>query len=41
MSFLTMLFNLIIGPLKMLFELIFALINRFGSPGISIVALSL
>ena len=36
-----MLFNLIIGPLKMLFELIFALINRFGSPGISIVALSL
>ena len=36
-----MLFNLVIGPLKMLFELIFALINRFGSPGISIVALSL
>ncbi|MCR4883311.1 MAG: membrane protein insertase YidC [Clostridiales bacterium] len=41
MSFSTMLFNLIIGPLKLVFEFIFALMNRFGSPGISIVALSL
>ena len=41
MSFGTMLFNLVIGPLKLLFELIFSLVNRFGSPGISIAALSL
>ena len=41
MSLGTMLFNLVIGPLKMLFELLFSLVNRFGNPGISIVALSL
>ena len=41
MSFGTLLFNLVIGPLKLLFELIFSLVNRFGSPGISIAAMSL
>ena len=37
----SMLLQIVIGPLKLLFEFIFAMANRFGSPGISIVALSL
>ena len=41
MSIGSMLFNLIIGPLKLLFEFIFALANRLGNPGLSIIVLSL
>ena len=33
--------TLVLGPLRLLFETIFSLVNRLGSPGISIVALSL
>ncbi len=33
--------TLLLGPLKLLFETIFSLVNRLGSPGLSIVALSL
>ena len=35
-----MLHSLLIGPLRMLFELIFSIANRFLSPGFCIVALS-
>lgn len=42
MSLLTILDTLLIGPLKLLFEIIFVIANRFlGNPGLSIIALSL
>ena len=42
MSFFTILETLIIGPLKLLFEVIFSLSNQFiGHPGLSIIVLSL
>jgi membrane protein insertase Oxa1/YidC/SpoIIIJ len=41
MTLTMMLDTLVLGPLKLLFETIFSLVNRLGSPGISIVALSL
>ena len=36
-----MLGNLIIGPLKLLLELVFSLANELDNPGLSIVCLSL
>lgn len=42
MSFLTILETLLIGPLKLIFEIIFSIANRFvGHPGLAIIALSL
>ena len=41
MNFFTMLGNLIIGPLKLLFELVFSLANELDNPGFSIICLSL
>ena len=41
MNVFTMLGNLIIGPLKLLFELVFSLANELDNPGLSIVCLSL
>lgn len=42
MSFITILETLLIGPLKLVFEIIFALANRFiGHPGLAIIVLSL
>ncbi len=42
MSFLTILKNLIIGPLMLVFEIIFSLANKFvGHPGLAIIFLSL
>ena len=42
MSFLTILYTLIIRPLELLFEVIFTISNRFiHNPGLSIIALSL
>lgn len=42
MSLLTILDTLLIGPLKLLFEIIFVVANRFlSNPGLSIIALSL
>lgn len=40
MTFFEIIGNLFIGPLKLLFEFIFQMANRFGNPGISIIALS-
>ena len=37
----SMLSTLLIGPLKLIFEVIFSLVNRLDNPGLSIVALSL
>ncbi|MBQ6527534.1 MAG: membrane protein insertase YidC, partial [Clostridia bacterium] len=37
----SMLSTLLIGPLKLIFEVIFSLVNRLDDPGLSIVALSL
>ena len=41
MHFGDMLSTLLIGPLKLLFEVIFSMVNRLNNPGLSIVALSL
>ena len=42
MSFFTILETLLLGPLKLVFEVIFAIANRItGNPGLSIIALSL
>ena len=41
MSLWSLLGNLVIGPLKILFETIFMLVNRIGKPGLSIIVLSL
>ncbi|MCR4885031.1 MAG: membrane protein insertase YidC [Clostridiales bacterium] len=41
MSLGNMISTLLIGPLKLIFEVIFSLVNRMGNPGVSIVALSL
>ena len=41
MSILTMLYNMVIGPLLILFEAVFALSHRYFSIGTSIVILSL
>ena len=42
MSFFTILETLLIGPLKLLFEIIFTIANQFiGHPGLSIIVLSL
>ena len=41
MTVLQFVFNLVIGPLKLLFETIFSMANRVVNPGFSIVALSL
>lgn len=42
MSILTIMDTLLIGPLKLLFEIIFVIANRFlSNPGLSIIALSL
>lgn len=42
MSFFTILETILIGPLKLVFEIIFSIANRVtGNPGLSIVALSL
>ena len=42
MSFLDILYTLLIGPLQLVFEMIFAMANRIsGHPGIAIIALSL
>ena len=41
MNFGSMLSTLLIGPLKLIFEVIFSMVNRLDNPGLSIVALSL
>ena len=42
MSLITILETLLIGPLKLVFEIIFQLANRFiGHPGLAIIVLSL
>ncbi len=41
MNIVTMLGTLIIGPLKLLFELVFSLANELDNPGLSIICLSL
>ena len=42
MSILTVLYNLLIGPLELLFEVIYSLANKLiGNPGLSIIFLSL
>ena len=42
MSLFTMLESILIGPLKLVFEIIFTIANRFiGHPGLAIIFLSL
>lgn len=42
MSFLEILYTMLIGPLQLVFEIIFAVANRMtGHPGIAIIVLSL
>lgn len=42
MSFFTALYNLLIGPLELFFEVLFGVFNRiFNNPGISVVSLSI